>query len=315
MQKSAIQKAVNILKRGGLVAIPTETVYGLAADATNDRAVAHIFETKQRPTFNPLICHVCDTAMAESLVQVSREVSNLMMKFWPGPLTFVLPKKTPSIVSELVSAGLDTIAVRMPRHPGTREIIKELGHPVAAPSANISGKISPTSAKHVEQELGDVIDLVLDGGDCIEGLESTIITIRDGKIVILRPGTITKEMLESASSSEVVHLSTSGNGGITAPGQLTSHYAPEAKVRLNATSKSDNEYLLGFAFIKGDKSLSEKGDLREAAGNLFKSLKEADSSGADTIAVAPIPGVGIGVAINDRLRRAAAPRDQSEIPI
>ena len=308
MPKAELEKAVEILKNGGLVAVPTETVYGLAADATNGEAVARIFQAKKRPEFNPLICHVSDKAMAESLVKISPLAAALMKEFWPGPITFVLPKIEHCPVSDLVSAGLDTLAVRMPDHSITHTLIDKLDRPIAAPSANPSGKISPTAASHVSDGLGESVDMILDGGDCACGIESTIITFDGGDVIILRPGSITKEMLEKTSGVKVKDYIASPDSKVTAPGQLSSHYAPNAKVRLNATAKNVGDYLIGFGAIKGDTSLSESGDLIEAASNLFKALREADKTGAETIAVAPIPSEGIGNAINDRLKRAAAPR-------
>ncbi len=309
MSGTEIEKAVDILKRGGLVAVPTETVYGLAADATNSEAVARIFQAKKRPAFNPLICHVCDMAMAGKLVEISPLATTLMEEFWPGPLTFVLPKLDHCAVSDLVSADLDTLAVRMPDHSLTHDLIEKLGRPIAAPSANRSGKISPTTEAHVAEGLSSSVDMILDGGDCLRGIESTIITFEGADIIILRPGSVTKDMLEKASSTKVRNFIASPESTITAPGQLSSHYAPNAKVRLNATSKNAGDYFIGFGDIKGDASLSETGDLIEAASNLFKALREADKTGADTIAIAPIPKHDIGIAINDRLDRAAAPRN------
>lgn len=308
MLGTEVEKAVEILKSGGLVAVPTETVYGLAADATNGEAVARIFQAKKRPEFNPLICHVADKAMADGLVKISPLAANLMDTFWPGPITFVLPKSEKCPVSDLVSAGLDTLAVRMPDHSLTHDLIKELDHPIAAPSANPSGKISPTSAAHVREGLGTRVDMILDGGDCERGIESTIVTFDGDDVIILRPGSITKDMLENACSAIVRNYISSPDSAITAPGQLSSHYAPRAKMRLNATSKNASDYFIGFGNIGGDVSLSESGDLAQAASNLFKALRDADKTGAETIAVAPIPDKGIGIAINDRLERAAAPR-------
>lgn len=310
MLKQDIEQAVEILRNGGLVAVPTETVYGIAADATNGEAVAHIFEVKGRPHFNPLICHISSIAMAEKLVNISPQAAALMQKFWPGPLTFVLPKKNNSPVSGLVSAGLDTLAIRMPDHKATQTIIEELDRPIAAPSANLSGKISPTTAAHVTSGLGNTIDMVINGGDCKEGIESTIITFNNDQVIILRPGTITKAMLIEAYGPNVSEFKASSDGKITAPGQLASHYAPEASLRLNVTEPRDGEYLIGFGDIKGDISLSETGNLRQAASNLFKHLITADTLTSGSIAVAPIPADGIGLAINDRLKRAAAPRDK-----
>ncbi len=308
MPNTELEKAVKILKSGGLVAVPTETVYGLAADATNGEAVARIYQAKKRPEFNPLICHVADKAMAEKLVKISPLAATLMKEFWPGPITFVLQKTDECPVSELVSAGLDTLAVRMPDHKLTRDLIKKLDRPIAAPSANPSGKISPTSATHVSEGLGGSIDMILDGGDCSHGIESTIVAFESEDVIILRPGSITREMLENACSATVKDFIPVADSKVTAPGQLCSHYAPEAHVRLNATSKNVGEYLIGYGNIRGDSTLSETGDLAQAASNLFKALRDADKTGADTIAIAPIPNEGIGIAINDRLERAAAPR-------
>lgn len=308
MLSPEVEKAVEILKSGGLVAVPTETVYGLAADATNGEAVARIFQAKKRPEFNPLICHVVDRAMAEGLVKISPLAATLMDAFWPGPITFVLPKSEKCPVSDLVSAGLNSLAVRMPDHSLTHDLIKKLDRPIAAPSANPSGKISPTSAAHVREGLGTRVDMILDGGDCDRGIESTIVTFEGDDVIILRPGSITKDMLENACSANVRNYLSSPDSAITSPGQLSSHYAPRAKMRLNATSKNAGDYFIGFGDISGDISLSKSGDLAQAASNLFRALRDADKTDAETIAVAPIPCEGIGIAINDRLERAAAPR-------
>ena len=308
MPDAEADKAIDILLKGGLVAVPTETVYGLAADATNGEAIARIYQAKNRPEFNPLICHVSDIIMAEKLVKIPLVAKTLMKAFWPGPISFVLTQQENSPVNALVSAGLDTLAVRMPDHELTHELITKLNRPIAAPSANPSGRISPTSAKDVKEGLGNKVDLVLDGGDCSRGIESTIVTFDQDFIIILRPGSITKEMLEEVINSEVKIYNVADDASITAPGQLSSHYAPSANVRLNATNKNEGEVLIGFGNIQGDYTLSKNANLAEAASMLFKTMRAADKSNAKTIAIAPIPHEGIGIAINDRLERAAAPR-------
>lgn len=303
-EDGAVSLAVQLLSHGQLVAVPTETVYGLAADATEHSAVQQIFAVKGRPSFNPLICHVADEAMAARFVQVDPTASRLMAAFWPGPLTLVLPALPDSHISEAVSAGLSTIAVRCPAHNVTRTIIKELGRPVAAPSANPSGKLSPTSATDVMDGLGGQIPLVVDGGTTQVGIESTIVAVRKGDVYLLRPGTITPDDIVNELGIPVL---ANDNSEISAPGQLLSHYAPNASVRLNATTQQANEILIGFGPVAGSLTLSHDGDLLEAAQNLFRLLREADKRGS-AIAVAPIPNQGVGIAINDRLKRAAAPR-------
>lgn len=304
-EKGAVTAAVSCLSKGQLVAIPTETVYGLAADATEHSAVQQIFEVKGRPSFNPLICHVAGPEMAKKFVEVDPISTSLMEKFWPGPLTLVLPAKKDSRIADPVSAGLNTLAVRCPDKEITRTIIDELGHPIAAPSANPSGKLSPTSADDVLAGLAGKIPLVIDAGPSREGIESTIVGIKDEKLYLLRPGTITAEDISEKTSLPVFDRD---DNEITAPGQLLSHYAPNAPVRLNAAEKQAGEVLIGFGDIEGDMTLSASGNLSEAAHNLFKTIRFADKSGL-TIAVAPIPNTGVGIAINDRLHRAAAPRE------
>ena len=308
---AAIADAARIIKAGGLVAFPTETVYGLGADAGNDRAVAAIFAAKNRPTFNPLIVHVPGLSAAETLVELPPSARELATALWPGPLTLVLPRKAGSTLSLLVSAGLDTVAVRVPSNTLARELLGEAGVPIAAPSANRSGSVSPTAAEHVAESLGPHVDLILDGGACPLGIESTIIGFDDGRPVLLRPGAVPRERIEELAGS----LGAWHGATVTAPGQLASHYAPQAPMRLDARQVSDDEALLAFgpdvpAGAQATLNLSEASDLTEAAANLFAMLRALDKAGAARIAVMPIPRHGLGEAINDRLRRAAAPRPQ-----
>lgn len=309
----AEKQALALLEAGEVVAIPTETVYGLAGDATNGAAVARIFEAKGRPRFNPLIAHVCDLAMAERIGVFDPLSRRLAQKFWPGPLTLVLPLRPEAGIHPLVTAGLDTVALRMPRGFAS-ELIARFGRPLAAPSANASGRISPTSAAAVAASLGDRIKLVVDGGATAIGLESTIVKVEGDCVRLLRPGGITAGDIEVAVGVRPLR---GGAGGIQAPGMMASHYAPGAAVRLDAESVGEGEALLAFGPVRARgwekavavRNLSGSGDLREAASNLFACLRELDSSGAASIAVEPVPGEGLGEAINDRLARAAAPRD------
>jgi len=310
-QKEALQPALDALARGEVVAIPTETVYGLAGDATNGAAIARIFEAKRRPRFNPLIAHVADIAMAERLVvfdEVSRE---LAMQFWPGPLTLVLPLRSDAGVHPLATAGLETLAVRMPRG-FANELIAAFGKPLAAPSANSSGRISATTATHVADDLGARIPLVVDGGATPVGLESTIVKVERGTLQLLRPGGVSAEAISAVAGMPLVR---DGSHGIQAPGMMASHYAPRAGMRLDATDIRHGEAWLGFgpepapAQAVATLNLSPRADLVEAAANLFAHMQSLDRSGAAGIAVAPIPSTGLGEAINDRLARAAAPRD------
>lgn len=303
-EDGAVSRAVQLLSDGHLVAVPTETVYGLAADATEHSAVQQIFAVKGRPSFNPLISHVADAAMAERYVVVEPLAHRLMTAFWPGPLTLVLPGRDDSPIDSAVSAGLATVAVRCPEKDVTRAIIEQLKRPIAAPSANPSGKLSPTSATDVVASLEGQIPLVIDGGATQVGIESTIVAVREGAIFLLRPGTITPDDIVSAVGVPVL---ANDNSEISSPGQLLSHYAPDASVRLNVSVPEPGESFIGFGPVGGDRNLSESGDLKEAAQNLFRMLREADKAGKP-IAVAPIPNSGIGIAINDRLKRAAAPR-------
>lgn len=299
------EEASTIWRSGGLVAFPTETVYGLGADARNDIAVARIFESKGRPTFNPLIVHVDSIARAQEYVEWNDAADRLASAFWPGPVTFVLPLKAGSGLSPLVTADLPTLAVRVPAHPVARSLLQSFGGPLAAPSANPSGKISPTTAAHVQAGLSGKIEAIMDGGDCDVGLESTIIGLADTP-VLLRPGGLPQEALEAALGHPLTMHKAADP--LIAPGQMTSHYAPGAPVRLNATSFDDNELMLGFGPVDCTLNLSDSGDLREAAANLFHHLHALDKMEGTAIAVSPIPTTGLGAAINDRLKRAAAPR-------
>ncbi|MEM9032509.1 MAG: L-threonylcarbamoyladenylate synthase [Pseudomonadota bacterium] len=302
------QRAAAILRSGGLVAFPTETVYGLGADACNDLAVARVFEAKGRPRFNPLIVHVPDFDAARSYGSFGPAAERLAQAFWPGPLTLVVPTVRGAPLSELVTAGLASVAVRVPEHPLARDLLTVAARPVAAPSANPSGRVSPTTAKHVADGLNGRIDAILDGGACPVGLESTIVGFEGGVARLLRPGGLPIEAIEACIGS-LLPPAVNNEGAITAPGQLASHYAPDAPLRLGATEMRDGEVFLGFGPVAGTLSLSPAGDLLEAAANLYAHLRTLDDMGAAAgIAVAPIPEIGLGRAINDRLRRAAAPR-------
>lgn len=302
---AGVERAARILRDGGLVAFPTETVYGLGGDARNDLAVARIFEAKGRPRFNPLIVHVDGVDTARSLVDWPDEAEILASAFWPGPLTLVLPLKPGTGLSPLVTAELPTLAVRVPAHPVAQSLLATFGGPVAAPSANPSGRISPTTAEHVAAGLSGRIEAILDGGPCGVGVESTILGLAD-EPTLLRPGGLPVEAIEAALGRAVARHH--ADEPLTAPGQMASHYAPGVPVRLNATSARAGEVLLGFGSVECDLNLSPAGDLVEAAANLFGHLHRLDAMGADGIAVSPIPDTGLGAAINDRLRRAAAPR-------
>src|SRR5215472_4859583 len=300
---AGIAEAARLLRDGGLVAFPTETVYGLGADATNGQAVAAIFAAKGRPLFNPLIVHVADIEEARRHVELSPRAQALAEKFWPGPLTLVLPRRKNSPLSLLVSAGLDSVALRAPSHPAAIALLRETGRPVAGPSANMSGQVTATMAAHVADSLGGKVDLILDAGSATLGIESTVIGFDDDRPLLLRPGAVPREEIQDL----VGPLGRPGSL-IQSPGQLASHYAPRAGLRLNAGEIESGEVLLGFGNVTGAKlNLSPKADLREAAANLFAMLRELDKV-ATRIAVSPIPDTGIGEAINDRLRRAAAPR-------
>ena len=302
-----IARAATLLSQGRLVAMPTETVYGLAADACNDAAVAAIYAAKGRPSSNPLIVHVSDLAMAGDYVDFTPIARDMAQAFWPGPLTLVLPLRSGTSLSDRVTAGLSTLAVRMPETPAARALIQSLGRPLAAPSANPSGKVSPTTAAHVMAGLGGKIAAIIDAGPCQIGLESTIIGFEGGP-TLLRPGGLPHEAIERMLD-QPLRATSIVTDRPNAPGQLASHYAPDAALRMNATSAEPNEVLVGFGPIEGTQTLSASGDLAEAAACLFDRLRSLDATGATRIAVAPIPDKGLGRAINDRLRRAAAPRD------
>lgn len=294
-----IAAAVAALAAGRIVALPTETVYGLAANATDVDAVAKIFAAKGRPGFNPLIVHVADLDAAGALVDINATARALAARFWPGPLTLVLPARTGNGIAPAVAAGLPTLAIRIPAHPVMRAVLRGVGRPLAAPSANASGSISPTTAAHVAASLGDRAPMIVDGGPTPGGLESTIVAVAGDRVTLLRPGGI---------AAAALGVNAAAGAGITAPGQLASHYAPRQPVRLNATDRRDGEFLIGFGTVDGDLTLSANGDLIAAAAALFAALHAAQASGAGVIAVAPIPEEGVGIAINDRLRRAAANR-------
>ena len=301
--RAAIAEAAHLIAQGKPVAIPTETVYGLAADATRGDAVAAIYAAKGRPSFNPLIVHVNDVAAADAIAHLCDGARRLASAFWPGPLTIVAPMKAGAPIAALATAGLSTIALRCPAHPAMRDLLRACGKPLAAPSANASGTISPTRAEHVLRTLGHAIDLIVDAGPTTMGLESTIVAIGDDGLRLLRPGPITARQLIDASG---LPLSASLSGKIEAPGQLTQHYAPSKPVRLDATEAREGEWLIGFGAVGGVVSLSARGDTTEAATRLFDLLHQADMASAPRIAIAPVPEDGLGAAINDRLRRAAA---------
>ncbi len=310
---AATAHAASVLREGGLVAFPTETVYGLGADAGSDVAVAGIYAAKERPGFNPLIAHVADAGAAQGLAVFDADALALAQAFWPGPLTIVAPARAGCAVSLLARAGLDSVALRVPAHPVALAILREAGVPVAAPSANRSGRVSPTSADHVAADLDGRVDLIVDGGPCAVGVESTIVSCLGDGVRILRPGGVAREDIERVLGRAVDSASMTEENAPRAPGMLASHYAPRAHVRRDATSAMDGEAVLDFGgqitSARGERlDLSPRGDLAEAAANLFAFLRELDDSGARAIAVAPIPHEGLGAAINDRLARAAAPR-------
>jgi L-threonylcarbamoyladenylate synthase len=312
----AVAEAARVLAAGGLVAFPTETVYGLGADATSGRAVARIYEAKGRPAFNPLIATVADRPAAQALAQFNADAARLADAFWPGPLTLVLPKAADCAVAALATTGLDSIAVRVPDHPVARDILAAFGRPVVAPSANRSGHVSPTKAAHVQADLGGRIDLIIDGGATRVGLESTIIAcLREP--VLLRPGGLPRAAIERALGRKLADAAAApADAALLAPGMLAAHYAPRTPLRLDAARVAPGEALLAFGATplagtdraKSVLNLSARGDLSEAAANLFSHLRALDAAGADAIAVMPIPNKGLGEAINDRLARAAAQR-------
>lgn len=303
-----VARAAEVLRGGGLVAFPTETVYGLGGDARDDRAVARIFDAKGRPRFNPLIVHVPDVAAARGFAVLDARAEAMAAAFWPGPLTMVLPLREGAGLSPLVTAGLETVAVRVPAHPVARALLREFGGPLAAPSANPSGKVSPTRAAHVRAGLAGRIEAVLDGGACAVGVESTILGL-DGAAALLRPGGVAVEAIEAVLG--VALVAGGSEHRPNAPGQLASHYAPAAAVRLGVTAPVAGEVFVGFGPCPGAHlTLSETGDVVEAAARLFHVLREADdlAGPGGRIAFAPVPEAGLGRAVNDRLRRAAAPR-------
>lgn len=305
--RQAVRRAVDALRAGELVGMPTETVYGLAADAGNAEAVARVFAAKGRPRFNPLISHVAspEAAMAEGMLDAC--AVRLAEAFWPGPLTLVVPARPSARSCELARAGLATIGLRVPAHPLALSLLDAFGGPVSAPSANPSGRLSPTRAEDVARELGDAVSLVLDGGPCRRGIESTIVSVLpDEPPRLLRPGAIARQSLEAIAGD----LAGPAGDAVSAPGQLPSHYAPRAALRMEATAARDGEVLLGFGpdAPPGAVNLSRRGDTVEAAAKLYRLLRELDATGAGTIAVMPIPERDLGEAINDRLRRASAPR-------
>lgn len=311
LSSDALNRAIGRLRAGELVAIPTETVYGLAADATNGKAVAKVFATKQRPGFNPLICHVDGVVMAQEYGKFNAVAERLANTFWPGPLTLILPLVPDSGVHELVTAGLDSVGLRCPRG-FSRQVISAFGKPLAAPSANRSGRISPTTAQHVAADFAGKDLLILDAGSCEAGLESTIVKIDGNRLTLLRPGVVTAEEIAEVAGKPVELPA--ADGKVQAPGMLKSHYAPDAQVMLDCESCPDGAAWLGFGNrVKPENAaaglnLSETSNLVEAAANLYAYLKQLDESDADIICVSPIPQEELGIAINDRLQRAAAPR-------
>lgn len=298
--EAAIAEAAAIIAAGGCVATPTETVYGLAADATNADAVAGIYAAKGRPSFNPLIVHVADRRAAEAIAMFDRDARALADAFWPGPLTLVLPLRPDSPIAGLVTAGLSTVAIRVPQHRAMQALLAACGKPLAAPSANASGSISPTRAAHVAASLADRIPLIIDDGATSGGIESSIVAVGP-QPRLLRPGPVSGAQIER----EIGRWLAGAGEAIEAPGQLASHYAPRKPLRLNATDARDGEWLIGFGAVAGDDTLSATGDLTEAAARLFDALHRADASDRTAIAVASVPDDGIGLAINDRLKRAA----------
>ncbi|GAO39031.1 hypothetical protein SCH01S_25_00110 [Sphingomonas changbaiensis NBRC 104936] len=290
---AAIDEAAGLIRAGQPVAVPTETVYGLAADATNADAVARIYAAKGRPSFNPLIVHVPDLSAAEQLAELPPRARALAEQYWPGPLTLVLPRRDDAPLASIVTAGLPTVAIRVPRHPAMQALLRASGRPLAAPSANASGSISPTRAGHVMKSLGGRIPLILDAGPTQVGVESTIVGVDGDQLRLLRLGPIDLGLPMAAGDK------------VQAPGMLARHYAPSKPLRLEATEARPGEYLIGFGPVQGDASLSPSGDLVEAAARLFDLLHQADAADTDAMAVAPIPPEGLGLAIRDRLRRAA----------
>ena len=306
-----IAAAARCLGQGGLVAFPTETVYGLGADAANGEAIARLYAAKGRPAFNPLIAHVADVAAARGIGRFDAAAEKLAAAFWPGPLTLVLPKQPDCTIADLALAGLDTVAVRVPAHPIARALLAAFGGAVVAPSANRSGHVSPTSAQHVLADLRGRIDMVIDGGPCAVGVESTIVACL-GEPALLRPGGVARADIERMLGGTLATAEIVDDDAPLAPGMLASHYAPKARLRLNADTARTGEALLGFGAAPGATlNLSPRGDLVEAAANLFSHLRALDAGGAKAIAVMTVPHEGLGEAINDRLARAAAPKTET----
>ncbi len=311
--QTTYEQASGLLAAGELVSFPTETVYGIGADASNGEAVAKIYAAKNRPDFNPLIVHVSDRDSASNYALMNDLAKRLADAFWPGPFTMVLPRKKKCGISSLVTAGLETIAIRVPKNDVAHALISTFNGPVAAPSANKSGKISPTTAHHVEEEFGGELQMIIDGGPCEKGIESTIVAITDNHVTLLRPGSITADDIKKIVGKKI-NISEIIPPQINAPGQMASHYAPNTKMRLNVSNPQPGECLLAFGDIDNttdtfNLNLSRSGNLNEAAANLFSMMRKLDAMGFSTIAVSPIPETGLGVAINDRLRRAAAPKE------
>lgn len=314
VNEKIITKASLLLKSGELVSFPTETVYGLGADAANSNAVAKIFAAKNRPDFNPLIVHIAAPDQAEQFVKMNALAKKLSNAFWPGPFTMVLPQIENSPLSGLISAGLDTVAIRVPKNKTAHRLLDHFGGPIAAPSANISGKVSPTTAEHVADEFGDALQIILDGGPCEGGIESTIVQVTDDQVILLRPGSISAEDIEKIIGAKI-DIDNGESNIPNAPGQLKSHYSPKTPIRLNVTEPQTGECLLAFGSVKPSDeiyvlNLSKSGDLREAATNLFSMIRSLDRLNFSTIAVSPIPNIGLGIAVNDRLSRAAAHKDK-----
>ena len=305
---AAIAAAVAVLRGGGIVAVPTETVYGLAARAGDAAAVAKIYAAKRRPGHNPLIVHVSGPAQAGELVAIDATSRALMAAFWPGALTLVLPLRAAAAVAGLVTAGLQTLAVRCPAHPVMQALIAGAG-PLAAPSANASGRISATTAAHVAESLGERAGLILDGGACAAGVESTIVAVAADGVRLLRPGAVAVADIVAVLGQDAALALPDAGDRVVAPDMLASHYAPRQPLRLEVVTAAPGEYHIGFGAVAGDASLSPAGDLAEAAARLFALLHVAEASGRAAIAVAPVPMTGLGLAINDRLNRAAAPRE------
>ncbi|MBA4130330.1 MAG: threonylcarbamoyl-AMP synthase [Hyphomicrobium sp.] len=308
---TSIADAGRVIREGGLVAFPTETVYGLGADATNGEAVAAIFAAKGRPSFNPLIVHVPDLAAAVALGVFSDEARALAVQFWPGPLTLVVKRRAGCPVADLATAGLDTVALRVPDHSVAQQVLRAAGRPLAAPSANWSGHVSPTLARHVDEDLGDRVAMILDGGATVHGVESTVVDASGDGLALLRPGSVTADDIARVLGHPIARGAAVADAPVS-PGQLASHYAPKARLRLEAAAARDGEALLAFGRAAPSTgfviNLSPSGDLAEAAAHLFSALRAFDAAGSREVAVMPIPEAGLGVAINDRLCRAAAPR-------